>query len=122
MDEWVDYLVSDWGLNRAFAAKIYACLYNWYVYGYNFTITSGFRDPEKQLDLLKRWNSGDRRGLAAKPAKNSKHSVTSWGFPSALAIDIVLDRYDRDTKYIANYFDVKWGGDFRHPDVVHWYV
>lgn len=37
-------------------------------------ITSGYRSPQRQAELLARWNRGERFGLRAKPAVRSWHT------------------------------------------------
>lgn len=38
-------------------------------------ITSGYRSPQEQLRLRRRWERGDREGLVARPACQSWHTV-----------------------------------------------
>ena len=67
------YLESQ-GLSPAWssaAAGLYLLLH---AYGLGPTITSIYRSPEKQAEMLAAWNHGDRKGLAYKPAVKSDHS------------------------------------------------
>lgn len=93
-----------------------------YMSGLNPSITSIFRDPEYQDQLRARWDAGDRAGLRARPAENSKHSETSWlGSPASLAMDMPTDN---DT-YMADWaekIDLKSGQAFRKPDPGHYYL
>jgi uncharacterized protein YcbK (DUF882 family) len=41
--------------------------------GYYFEIVSGVRSNAEQAELRRRWDSGDRAGLIARPALNSAH-------------------------------------------------
>lgn len=93
--------------------------------GLSLRVTSGYRSPEHQAELLARWVSGDRRGLIARPAARSKHS-------QGLAVDlgfVWLGQHvavsDTPREYFAFLDDllspvgVRWGGTFRSPDVNH---
>lgn len=76
-------------------------------------IVSGFRSPERQRQLLLRWQSGDRAGLVAKPACQSWHMVGK-------AIDVETDVVGFDFyTYLMERWDVRWGGRFQNPDPVH---
>lgn len=58
----------------------------YYDYGYpeRPDIISGYRSPQEQAQLLRRWNRGDRTGLTAKPACQSWHMA-------GRAIDVQTD-------------------------------
>jgi len=105
MDDWVSkarayvgswpkeaasYFRDTWGIDSDAAAKFALLYVLLYLAGLKPRITSGFRDPAKQIELQRRWDAGDRAGLRARPATSSKHSVTGWlKKPAAVAIDIV---------------------------------
>lgn len=122
--QWVDqaakFLHTEWGLDKSFselAATFYAYLV---YYGLSPRITSGFRSPEKQAALLQDYEAGDP-SVVVKPATNSKHSVTKWGKPAALAIDIVTSNAAMAAR-IATAVGIKAGYHFRTPDPVHFYA
>jgi hypothetical protein len=129
-EEWIsqatDYFVEEWGLNEGFARKI-SQLYLWgLLSGFPMGITSGFRDPEKQRAMQARWDAGDRSGMVARPATNSKHSTTTlWGNPDAMAIDLYAGS-DRNLSILGqwaeNYLGLRWGGTFKNADLVHFYI
>lgn len=93
--------------------------------GLSIRVTSGYRSPEKQAALLARWNSGDRRGLVARPAARSSHS-------EGRAVDLafvwrgqpvpVADTPREYFQFLADLLEpvgVRWGGRFRSPDINH---
>ena len=57
----------------------WATAYLWYFYGYDFPgrpdIISGYRAPFEQAELYRRWQRGDKEGLAGKPARRSWHTI-----------------------------------------------
>src|SRR5689334_10061128 len=70
-----EYFRNTWGLTENFsyrAASLYLALWN---EGLEPQITSGRRSLAHQLELQRRWDAGDRAGLASRPATNSKHLV-----------------------------------------------
>lgn len=122
MDLWTVYRI---GLDEARRAGVIAELAERHAWAmaamayYGFTaperpdIVSGYRSPDKQFDMLVRWNNGDRRGLAAKPAVRSWHMVRR-------AIDVQTDvtgfpYYVQLMKYTG----ARWGGDFQRADTPH---
>ena len=88
-------------------------------------ITSGYRSPKRQLELINRWDAGNRTGLVAKPAQRSWHM-------QGMAIDVVRYRtnrtrpisilsrmsFDKFRQYMEQ-FGVTWGGRFTPADPVH---
>lgn len=65
------------GLRRE-AAWLHAAATAWMASeGFEFPsrpdITSGFRPPSEQLELIQAWNSGRREGMFEKPAERSWH-------------------------------------------------
>jgi len=115
------YLIDDFGLDWPFADKLAVFMLYLSVYGVNFTIVSGYRSDEKQAALLKRWEEGDREGIAYKPALTSKHSITEWDEPDSHALDISSPKI-QDLGWMAPHFGLKWGGNFRSPDYNHFYI
>jgi hypothetical protein len=120
--EWLehmsDYLQDNWGLQKEFSQKMAVfILYN-YMYGNPVVkYSSGYRDPDKQKELLRRWNEGDREGLAFKPAVNSKHTMEGWfGTPASQALDMRFKDQNLAGR-LAPYFGIRWGGSF--GDDVH---
>lgn len=109
----------EWGLDKSFstnAALLF--LYLWH-YGLNPVITSGWRSPQRQAELMKRYQAGDP-SIRFKPAKYSKHMNTSWlGGPASLAIDISTSN-PRMAAQIAKALNVRPGYDFNDP--VHFYI
>lgn len=123
IEKWVEdagsFLVSSWGLDRSFAPSV-ALLYLYLShYGLSPVITSGWRSPAKQEELLRRWKAGDQ-SIVAKPATNSKHMHTTWlGNPASLAVDISTSN-PKLAADIARYLNIKPGYDFNDP--VHFYI
>lgn len=115
-------LIDEYGLNSGFAEKI-SYLYYWsQMYGISFDITSGWRDPKRQAALRARWDRGDRAGLIARPATTSKHCNTRLGRPSSLAVDVSSSDLSTLGEWAVKYLDLRWGGNFRRPDPVHFDV
>jgi hypothetical protein len=110
-----------WGLDPQFSIDVAIFLLYLWQYGVTFTITSGFRSPEKQKELLRRYNAGDP-SVVVKPATTSKHSVTTglFGTPAALAIDISTSN-PTFAAQIAEAVGIGTGIRFTPPDPVHFY-
>lgn len=101
------HLGLQWGLNDRMARLYHAFAY-WSIY-YNLPIPeiiSGYRSPDKQASLRRRWDAGDRRGLAVRPARNSLHSAR-------MAFDLKANPYSSWYGSIAAHYGYGWGGDFR---------
>ena len=96
------------------AARAYADLTYWGEhYGVRSPeIVSGARSAERQRELQRRWDSGDRRGMRGRPADNSKH-VRGEAF----------DLRDTGQLHIlgelAPYAGLQWSGTFRTPYPTH---
>jgi len=123
---WLDsveaYLDEKWGLNADFAIKLSMLLLYSSFFGNSWDVISGFRDPEKQKNMRARWDAGDRSGLAYRPALTSKHSETSWiGKSDAIAADVKFSDQNY-AGFLAKYFGLKWGGNFKRPDPNHFYI
>ena len=77
-------------------------------------IVSGFRSPCRQAELIRRWESGNRLGLVAKPALRSYHMT-------GRAIDV--DDDSPGFEYFRRamiYYGARWGGNFQNNyDPVH---
>ena len=110
------YLIEQWGLERNFAGNVALFYLYLHHYGLSPSITSGWRSPAKQKELLDRWNNGDP-SIVYKPATKSKHMNTDWlGKPASLAIDIACTNYNLAAE-IARKLNIKPGLDF--GDKVH---
>lgn len=79
-------------------------------------IVSGLRSQAHQAELRRRWDAGDRRGLIARPALHSKHTL-------GRAVDLVFGTDEgfyavEDTELVwwvtlaglAAPYGIKWGG------------
>jgi len=124
--EWMElvitYFQKQWGLNAEFAIRLSVFMLYMVLMGNMPTVNSGFRSPKKQAELRRRWDAGDRTGIVARPAKRSKHSNTGFlGEPDATGVDISFDAQDLAGQY-AHFFGLKWGGKFKRPDPVHFYI
>ena len=93
-------------------------------------IISGYRSPEKQGRMQRRWDRGDRAGLAARPATRSWHMHEDVdGNPASLAWDVETD-VEGYTMYrqlmrhagISAQLDLKVGDEFSNPDPGHFAV
>lgn len=118
-----DWLEDQYGLNEKLAERVSLLLLYSALNGISFRISSGFRDPKKQNELRKRWDAGNQVGLVVRPALNSKHSHVSTILrrPDAKAVDIIFS--DPETPgFWAEFFGLGWGGKFRTPDIVHFFV
>src|SRR5690606_12892086 len=110
------YFESVWGISPALSLKfaiLYAALS---LLGLKPRITSGFRDPEKQRELLRRWNAGERAGFIGKPASpdGSRHCRTALGAPASTAIHMPCSNIPlADT--IARALGLRCGSDFQDP-------
>jgi hypothetical protein len=108
------YFTSSWGLDESFAEKI--ALFYLYLssYGLNPRITSGFRSPEKQEELKRRFAAGDP-SIRYKPAEKSQHMAQGlFGKPAALAVDIATSN-EAQAAQIAKALGLKAGYFFNDP-------
>jgi len=123
LDQAIPWLREKWGLNKKFSIKVGLFLLVNAILGNPGNVSSGFRDPKRQAQLRNAWDRGDRVGLVVRPALNSKHStITSiLGNPDAKAIDITFP-YQEYAGSISGLFGLKWGGNFRSKDLVHFYI
>jgi len=124
LDAWLksaaQYLIDVWGLDPSFADSVALFLAYLYSYSLHPVITSGFRDPQKQAELLRRWEEGDP-GIVVKPAKISKHGNTRLGRPASLAVDISTNNHQVAAQ-IAEALGISSGIRFKTPDPVHFYI
>lgn len=99
------------------AAYVYATL-AWWGEHYNIPageIVSGKRSALKQRYLRWRWDRGDRSGLAARPAIESKHT-------EGRAFDLARGRHLEVYGAWAPLLGARWGGTFTEADPVHFDV
>jgi len=105
MDDWVSkarayvgswpreaasYFRDTWGIDSDYAQKFALLYVLLFLAGLNPRITSGFRDPSRQLELQRQWDAGNRAGLRTRPATSSTHSAVGWlKSPASKGIDIV---------------------------------
>lgn len=76
-------------------------------------IVSGFRDPMRQLELIRMWDAGQRTGLATRPAERSWHMV-------GRAVDVDTNAAGFDAfRQAAVSLGARWGGTFSRPDAPH---
>lgn len=124
VQEWItnasQYLIQSWGLSSVFASKVALFLAYLYQYSLSPKITSGFRSPVYQKELLARYNAGDK-SIVVKPAENSKHTIMYDGKPASRAIDIVTSN-PALAAVIAKALNINAGYDFKTPDPVHFYI
>jgi hypothetical protein len=121
IDENSAALKTYYGLDSRFSRDV-AIFYLYLAqYGLSPVITSAFRSPEKQKELMRRWNAGDP-SIVVKPAVNSLHSRTDWmGNPAAAAIDIQTNNPELAAR-IAEALGIGAGYRFTVPDKVHFYM
>ena len=126
LEDWAngaaEYFKSSFGLEARFAllaARLYISLW---AARLNPRITSGWRDPKHQQDLIARWDRGDRVGLRVRPAEHSRHSYTNWlGRPAAEALDMPCDD-DKRAAGIAQSLGIGTGQSFSDVDPGHYYL
>jgi len=98
-------------LDPGFADKVGDFIVKMQAAGIPLQITQAYRSPEQQAALQK-------SSTAITPAQNSLHST-------GYAIDIDRSKMDAATlartMQIAASSGLKWGGNFREPDEVHFY-
>ena len=95
-------------------AKKYATL-TWWGEHYGIktpSIVSGRRSERQQAVMRARWDRGDRAGLVARPAKDSKHTTGE-------AFDLTGGPELYRLGQLAAHAGLLWGGNFTDPDPVH---
>ena len=75
-------------------------------------LISGLRSEREQAQLRRRWESGDRKGIAVPPALKSQHTIGK-AFDVAAHVDIA--QYGDWARQLG----ARWGGDFRRYDPNH---
>lgn len=79
--------------------------------GYRATFTSGYRSPEKQLALYRKWIAGRSPYPVAKPGR-SRHE-------QGAAVDVSSDAPDRVLQFAGQVAGLRWYGP---GDRVHFSV
>lgn len=124
VDAWLSqmsrYLTSAWGLDGTFSTRVALLYLYFHYYGLSPVITSGWRSPEKQSELLARYQAGDT-SIIVKPALKSLHLNTKFGKPASLAVDISTSNH-RTAAAIAQALGLRAGYFFSVPDPVHFDV
>lgn len=95
---WATYVLAYWGFDEPARPDI----------------TSGYRSPERQAQLLRQWERGDRWGLRAKPACRSYHT-TGW----AIDVQTGVEGWPWYHWLLVNYTSAQSGigfGDEGHLD------
>lgn len=86
----------------------------WWYYGYDEParpdIVSGFRSPAKQRRLLSRWQAGDTRGLVAKPACRSWHTLGR-----AMDVESDVAGFGPYAFFLSEWFGMRDGRTFDDP-------
>lgn len=114
-----NYFHDTWGLDKSFSEKVSLFFLYLSQYGLSPVVTSGFRSPEKQAELLRRYKAGDPT-IRYKPAENSLHLCQDFfGKPAARAVDISTNN-EKMAAAIAKALGLKAGYDFNDP--VHFYI
>jgi len=124
LERWLDdaekVLNKDFGLEIGFARKVALFFLYLFQYGLNPQITSGWRSPEHQKELLRRYENGDP-SIVARPATNSKHCITIFNKPAAQAVDISTNNPALAAQ-IAQALKIGAGYYFKKSDPVHFYI
>lgn len=119
----VAHYFEDMGLDSDFAEDAALVWGLAHAYGLNPRITSTWRDPEKQKAMQERWDRGDRAGLRARPATNSKHTNTNWlGQPASKAMDMVTSNDSQMAAIARDLTGAAAGQYFNTPDPGHYYM
>lgn len=120
IDEMASYLRKQMGLDAQFGRSVAIFYLYLYQYGLSPIITSGYRSPDKQTELQKRYLSGDQ-SVVVKPAINSLHSKTDLlGNPASMAVDISTSNPELSAR-IATALGIGAGYYYKTPDRVHYY-
>lgn len=114
---WYYYLIQNWGIKPNLAQIVAYCQTIMQQNGIEaVTITSGYRSPKRQRELLNRWISGNRTGLVARPSRRSWHM-------QGYAIDVSTRINPRSFLVFRNlmltFRGIRWGGNFNSYDPVH---
>jgi hypothetical protein len=124
MDKWLQqtrqFLIDTWGLDKSFADQIALFVAYLLQYGIYTSINSGWRSPDQQAELSRRYVTGDA-SIIVPPAAISMHSTTSWGRPASRAVDIST-RNPSLAARIADCVGIGAGYYYRVSDPVHFYA
>lgn len=88
-------------------------------------VISACRSRADQMTLRQRWDSGDRRGMAYRPAHpdQSRHVPDENGICHAFDVGNTADWCDVIGKWVrANVSWATWGGEWMPPDKNHFQV
>ena len=102
----------------AASRALYLAYYARKLGGVNLVLESGRRSLERNRELQRAWDRGDRWGLNARPADDSKHLRGE-------AFDVVVDGPDppqatwQAIGRLGEALGLRWGGRFQVPDPVH---
>lgn len=123
-DQAKPWFIDTWGLSPTFAIKAALLYLILTVMGLKPKVTSGFRDPKKQRELIKQWDalkaSGKdplKHGFIGKPASpdTSRHCRTTiTGGPASTAIDMPCSD-NMKASHIAKALGLRAGVDFNDP-------
>jgi len=116
-----EWLIKDWGLDRIFSEKVAVLLLYNILEGNLVGVTSGFRSQARQRELRDLWDAGMREGLRSRPSLTSLHTITRFGSPNSNAIDMNFQNEER-AGFLAPFFGLKWGGNFKNPDNIHFFT
>lgn len=78
-------------------------------------ITSGYRDPAKQRNLLERWNRGERAGFIGKPACRSQHTIRN-----AIDVQTDVDGFEPYAYLLVTYTGATDGSTFNDQGHFDW--
>jgi hypothetical protein len=110
VDQWSNYLSEKWGVDRQFSVSAATVFIYCSLYGLRPVITSGYRSPERQAELVAAEKAGNPNVHTPLPPGKSLHNNRNWlGQPASLAIDMVTNN-PKTAGIIAKHFGVVWGG------------
>ena len=99
-----------WGLDERTALGL-AMLTSWLDWlGIPYTVTSGYRSPERQAELY--------AARASNPYPVAKPGTSRHEKRQAFDLDFPLD-YWPFVEYLAPFAGLAWGGRFTRPDPIH---
>lgn len=112
-------LVHTWGLAPSFAEKASVLISRLEDAGLSPQITSGYRSPQRQQELIAKAAAGDPNVFTPVSPSKSKHVRQNMrGEPAAEAIDIVTSNPERAGR-IAQSLGIEAGVFYSTPDPVH---
>jgi len=97
---------------------------------YGLVVSSDFRSKSKQAEMRARWDRGDRKGLACRPAAKSAHSGGFAVDMNVSSLGLTKDNYTtsenqdrmKELSATAAEYGFSYGGDFQNVDVPHFYL